>query len=103
MTTTRRGQRKLSSDTPTLTSPSATTPRRRRQAETGGEMRISMAHTPTIAGSYTFDPFARHQFYHDVNQALVHAAIARLDADRPAGGQVCVVELASGTGAVTEL
>src|SRR5215471_15238490 len=62
-----------------------------------------MAQTPTIAGSYTFDPFARHQFYHDVNQSLVRAAIARLDADRPAGTQVHVVELASGTGAVTEL
>jgi len=62
-----------------------------------------MAQTPTIAGSYTFDPFARHQFYHDINQSLVRAAIERLDADRPAGRHVHVVELASGTGAVTEL
>ena len=62
-----------------------------------------MAETPTIAGSYTFDPFARHQFYHDINQSLVRAAIGHLDADRPAGTVVRVVELASGTGAVTEL
>jgi ubiquinone/menaquinone biosynthesis C-methylase UbiE len=62
-----------------------------------------MAETPTIARTYTFDPFARHQFYHDVNQSLVRSAIARLDADRPRGGHVRVVELASGTGAVTEL
>jgi ubiquinone/menaquinone biosynthesis C-methylase UbiE len=62
-----------------------------------------MAETPTIAGSYTFDPFARHQFYHDVNQALVRMALERLNADRPAGERVRVVELASGTGAVTEL
>ena len=62
-----------------------------------------MAETPLLAGSYTFDPFARHQFYHDVNQSLVRAAIERLDADRPAGAHVRVYELASGTGAVTEL
>ena len=59
--------------------------------------------TPTIASEYTFDPFARHQFYHDVNQSLVRAALGRLDAARPAGALVRVVELASGTGAVTEL
>lgn len=62
-----------------------------------------MAETPTIASSYTFDPFARHQFYHDVNQSLVRHAIGRLDAARPTGERVRVVELASGTGAVTEL
>ncbi|HEV8191593.1 MAG TPA: class I SAM-dependent methyltransferase, partial [Ktedonobacterales bacterium] len=62
-----------------------------------------MTETPAVATSYTFDPFARHQFYHDVNQSLVYQAIGRLDAGRPAGQQVRVVELASGTGAVTEL
>lgn len=62
-----------------------------------------MAQTPTIASSYTFDPFARHQFYHDVNQSLVRSAIEALDTARPAGETVRVVELASGTGAVTEL
>ena len=62
-----------------------------------------MAQTPTIATDYTFDPFARHQFYHNVNESLVRTAIGRLDAARPAGATVRVVELASGTGAVTEL
>jgi ubiquinone/menaquinone biosynthesis C-methylase UbiE len=59
--------------------------------------------TPVLASSYTFDPFARHKFYHDVNQSLVHRAISRLDAAHPTGKPVRVVELASGTGAVTEL
>ena len=62
-----------------------------------------MAETPTIAGSYTFDPFARHQFYQNINAALVRKALERLDADRPRGAAVRVAELASGTGAVTEL
>lgn len=62
-----------------------------------------MTETPVLASSYTFDPFARHQFYHDVNQSLVHRAISHLDAAHPAGKPVRVVELASGTGAVTEL
>ena len=62
-----------------------------------------MAETPTIASSYTFDPFARHQFYHDVNESLARRAIERLDASLPKGQAVHVVELASGTGAVTEL
>lgn len=62
-----------------------------------------MTETPIVASSYTFDPFAQHKFYHDVNQSLVHRAIARLDAAHPAGAAVRVVELASGTGAVTEL
>ena len=62
-----------------------------------------MAETPTVASSYTFDPFARHQFYHDVNESLARRAIRRLDAALPAGQAAHVVELASGTGAVTEL
>ena len=62
-----------------------------------------MAETPTIASSYTFDPFARHDFYHQVNQSLVRRAIHRLDADRPKGTPVQVLDLASGTGAVSEL
>ncbi len=61
-----------------------------------------MAETPTLATNFTFDPFARHQFYVEVNASLVRRAIARLDASRPQGQRVRVVELASGTGAVTE-
>lgn len=62
-----------------------------------------MTETPVMASSFTFDPFAQHKFYHDVNQSLVHRAIARLDEAHPKGRPVRVVELASGTGAVTEL
>src|SRR5690349_8692553 len=61
-----------------------------------------MAETPTNVSKYTFDPFARHQFYIDVNASLVQRAIARVDATRPRAQRLCVVELASGTGAVTE-
>jgi len=61
-----------------------------------------VAQTPTLATNFTFDPFARHQFYVDVNASLVRRAIGRLDASRPHGQHVRVVELASGTAAVTE-
>ena len=61
-----------------------------------------MAETPSAEPNYTFDPFARHQFYLDINAALVQRAIALVDATRPSGQQLSVVELASGTGAVTE-
>jgi ubiquinone/menaquinone biosynthesis C-methylase UbiE len=53
--------------------------------------------------SYTFDPFARHQFYTDVNRALVERTISYLDRTHPPGETLRIVELASGTGAVTEL
>jgi ubiquinone/menaquinone biosynthesis C-methylase UbiE len=59
--------------------------------------------TPILASSFTFDPFAQHKFYQDVNQSLVRRAIARLNTAHPSGEPVRVVELASGTGAVTEL
>jgi ubiquinone/menaquinone biosynthesis C-methylase UbiE len=62
-----------------------------------------MVDTSVHASNYTFDPFARHQFYHRVNQSLVRTAISQLDTCRPKGQPVCVAELASGTGAVTEL
>ncbi len=62
-----------------------------------------MAETPAVARSYTFDPFARHQFYHDINESLVRLALAQLDQSMPPGKPVRVAELASGTGAVTEL
>ena len=62
-----------------------------------------MTETPEVASSYTFDPFAQHQFYHDVNQSLVRLALRQLDESIPAGKPVRIAELASGTGAVTEL
>jgi ubiquinone/menaquinone biosynthesis C-methylase UbiE len=56
------------------------------------------------AGSdYTFDPFTHHRFYEDVNRSLVEQTIELLCASHAAGETVRVVELASGTGAVTEL
>lgn len=61
-----------------------------------------MAQTPTVAGSYTFDPFTQHDFYTEVNQSLVSRTIGRIDASRPKGELVTIAELASGTGAVTE-
>lgn len=55
------------------------------------------------AGSaYTFDPFTRHQFYTDVNWSLIDRAVALADATHPRGETLRIVELASGTGAITE-
>ncbi|HEX9068251.1 MAG TPA: class I SAM-dependent methyltransferase [Ktedonobacterales bacterium] len=62
-----------------------------------------MTATPSVVGGYSFDPFARHEFYTDVNRALVRRAVGHLDAARPAGAPVLITELASGTGAVTAL
>jgi ubiquinone/menaquinone biosynthesis C-methylase UbiE len=62
-----------------------------------------MTETPLFAGAYTFDAYARHQFYEEINASLVRMAIGRLDDERPKGEQVRVIEVASGTGAVTEL
>jgi ubiquinone/menaquinone biosynthesis C-methylase UbiE len=61
-----------------------------------------MAETPINVPTYTFDPFARHQFYIDVNASLVRRAIACVDATRPRAERLCEVELAAGTGTVTE-
>jgi ubiquinone/menaquinone biosynthesis C-methylase UbiE len=59
--------------------------------------------TPPGADTYGFDPFAQHPFYATINHSLVQRAIARLDAAQPQGKSVCIVDLASGTGAVTQL
>jgi ubiquinone/menaquinone biosynthesis C-methylase UbiE len=61
-----------------------------------------MAEIPNNVPNYTFDPFARHQFYIDINASLVRRAIDFVDTTRPHAQRLCVVELASGTGAVTE-
>jgi ubiquinone/menaquinone biosynthesis C-methylase UbiE len=58
---------------------------------------------PPARDEYSFDPFARQPFYTDVNRSLVRRAIARLAANRPEGAHLRVVDLASGTGAVTRL
>lgn len=62
-----------------------------------------MGDTPPVPDKYGFDPFARHPFYTAVNYSLVRRALARLDAARPTGVDVRVIDLASGTGAVTQL
>jgi len=59
--------------------------------------------TPPNTDMYGFDPFAQHPFYSGINRSLVQRALARLDAARPTGEPVGVVDLASGTGAVTQL
>ena len=59
--------------------------------------------TPPSTDTYGFDPFAQHPFYAGINHSLVRRAIARLDAAQPKGEPVRVVDLASGTGAVTQL
>lgn len=51
---------------------------------------------------YTFEPFAAHGFYTDVNRSLVRQALAPFktySADRP----LVIVDMACGTGAVTRL
>jgi ubiquinone/menaquinone biosynthesis C-methylase UbiE len=55
------------------------------------------------ADPYGFDPFAQHPFYAEINHSLVQRAIARLDASRPTGERIRIIDLASGTGAVTQL
>jgi ubiquinone/menaquinone biosynthesis C-methylase UbiE len=58
---------------------------------------------PPITDPYGFDPFAQHPFYAGMNRSLVQRALACLDASRPTGERVRIVDLASGTGAVTQL
>jgi ubiquinone/menaquinone biosynthesis C-methylase UbiE len=58
---------------------------------------------PSITDPYGFDPFAQHPFYAGMNRSLVQRAIARLDAAQPTGELIRIVDLASGTGAVTQL
>ncbi len=62
-----------------------------------------MGETPPVADPYSFDPFAQHPFYTEINRSLVRRALTRLDAARPKGGRWRVVDLACGTGAVTQL
>ena len=62
-----------------------------------------MTETPSFAGAYTYEAFASHPFYEEINASLVRMAIGRLDSEHPEGERVQVVEVASGTGAVTEL
>lgn len=51
---------------------------------------------------YSYEAFTRHAFYAAVNHALVERAIGHLDT-RPAGEKLKVVDLGSGTGAITQM
>lgn len=52
--------------------------------------------------NYTFEPFAAHAFYTDVNRALVRQALAYLT-KQPDSAPLTIVDMACGTGAVTRL
>ncbi len=52
---------------------------------------------------YSIEAFASHQFYHDMNALLVRLVIDRLTAERPDARQLDVLEIASGTGAATQV
>jgi ubiquinone/menaquinone biosynthesis C-methylase UbiE len=51
---------------------------------------------------FTFEPFATHGFYTEVNRSLVHQTLALLKT-RPTDQPLTIVDMACGTGAVTRL
>jgi ubiquinone/menaquinone biosynthesis C-methylase UbiE len=51
---------------------------------------------------FTFEAFAAHTFYTEVNRSLVRHALASLST-RPPNAQLTIVDMACGTGAVTRL
>ena len=51
---------------------------------------------------FTFEPFAAHTFYTEVNRELVRQALAHLER-RPLDANLTIVDMACGTGAVTRL
>jgi ubiquinone/menaquinone biosynthesis C-methylase UbiE len=51
---------------------------------------------------FTFEPFAAHQFYTEINRLLVRQALSPL-ATRPANATLTIVDMACGTGAITRL
>lgn len=51
---------------------------------------------------FTFEPFAAHAFYTEVNRSLVRQALASFKA-RPIDRPLTIVDMACGTGAVTRL
>jgi len=52
--------------------------------------------------NFTFEAFAAHTFYAEVNRALVRQALADLER-RPNNASLVIVDMACGTGAVTRL
>ena len=77
--------------------------REQREQTPRAAQRTMPGETEPSSDPYSFDPFAQHPFYAQMNHALVQRALARLDAARPHGTSVRIVDLASGTGAVTQL
>src|SRR5438876_12082369 len=51
---------------------------------------------------FTFEAFAAHPFYTEVNRALVRQALAHF-ATRPVDVPLTIVDMACGTGAITRL
>ncbi len=51
---------------------------------------------------FTFEAFAAHGFYTEINRALVRHALAPLAA-RPNRATLTIVDMACGTGAITRL
>src|SRR5215471_11664998 len=51
---------------------------------------------------FTFEAFASHKFYTEVNRSLVRHALASI-ATRPSNIPLTIVDMACGTGAVTRL
>lgn len=51
---------------------------------------------------FTYEAFAAHPFYTEINRALVRQALAHLK-QRPRNAKLTIVDMACGTGAVTQL
>src|SRR5437879_6545654 len=51
---------------------------------------------------FTFEAFAAHSFYTEINRSLVRQTLAPL-ANRPANAPLTIVDMACGTGAITRL
>ncbi len=68
-------------------------------------MQMSLIET-NETNQFTFEPFAAHEFYTQVNRLLVQRAIAHLIARQSSNGassQVTIVDMACGTGAISRL
>src|SRR5260370_28648039 len=63
---------------------------------------VSMLIETDETNQYTFEPFAAHAFYTEVNRSLVRQALASFQAC-PADKSLTIVDMACGTGAVTRL
>ena len=50
---------------------------------------------------FSFEPFAAHPFYTEINRSLVRQALSKL-AGRPANSTLTIVDMACGTGAVRD-